>query len=376
MKSPLRSFIIFILSTFSLMTLKAQSVAHDPYNSYRFNRANWESRNGAVDKGPWYEWWYYKVVTPEGRSFYWVYGVINPADQGNSQAATRAFVEIGDFENKKIHKKIYPVRDFRAAYDKTELSIANTPFSAAANALQGEMISDGLPIKWNLSLEKIWGWNAMGWGLPFNGLLDIAWYPAQASAMMSGQIQIGEEIINLNQVKAYQDRNWGQDFPDWWYWIVANEFPQNPTAALACGGGMPKVLGIPVMPALTCGLTVNHQTYSFRSTDLNIYDYDLRFGNWDLSLENLSHKLVVKATAPEELFMDLIFTTPHNEEFHDFETLKGNVKVSLFERKGLDWSLLHELVTDRGGIEWGSRDPNPQNPRPNSVGTYSTQVLR
>lgn len=355
------------LGTFFIVSL-GWSQNHDPYNAYRFNRANWERGSTAVDNEPWYEWWYYKVVTPEGRSFFWVYGVINPADTEGKYPATKAYVEIGDFEQQVIEQRDFSVDTFQAAYDRTHIEIRNSPFVASDRGLRGEMTrADGTLIRWDVTVEKDWGWNAMGWGMPLNSLFNIAWYPAQASARMSGTIQWGNETIQLNNAKAYQDRNWGSSFPEWWYWLVANEFNEDPNAALACGGGMPRIAGLQIIPALTCGLRVDGQELEFRSNDFTVYDYEIRFGKWYLSFEKLDYKLVVNASAPREMFMDLVFLSPQNEEFHDFETLQGNMHVELYERKGVGWRKVKNLTSRQAGIEYGSRDPNPP---------YSTQISR
>ena len=83
-----------------VMAFAAQAADVDPFNTYRWNRKNALRNNGKIDDRPWYEWWYYKIVLPEEeKSFYFVYGVVNPWDHDKSMKGTRSYVGFGDFDH-------------------------------------------------------------------------------------------------------------------------------------------------------------------------------------------------------------------------------------------------------------------------------------
>jgi hypothetical protein len=345
--------LFFALST---AAPRASASEHNTYNTYRFNRANYDMGLPVEDRGNWYEWWYYKVITDDGTPFFWIYGVINPWDHEHSNPATRAYVTMGNFATKEIIEKPLSLNNFEAAYNRTLVKVGDTV--ATDKNLSGHLQDkDGGEVSWNLQLEKEWGWNAMGWGLPFNNLLDISWFPAQASARMSGSIDYKGKHYDLKNRPAYQDRNWGRGFPNWWFWLVSNEFVEDTSAVLACGGGLPKFLGQEVMPSLNCSLKVGTEEYAFRSTDLNEYSYDISFGRWDLWLKSLTKKIHVYATAPKHKFMDLQFLSPEGTVFHDYETLTGDMTVDFYSF-GLftGWHLDKHLTTNRSGIEYGSEN--------------------
>jgi hypothetical protein len=307
------------------------------------------------DQGDWFEWWYYKAIADDGTPFYWVYGVVNPWDFGQSNPASKAYVGVGNFETLENFEQKFAVKDFEAAYDKTEIRVGD--FYATDRALTGAMPSPGGTIQWQLDLQKEWGWNAMGWGLPLNSLSNISWYPAQALSLMNGWLNYQGKIYEFHNAKAYQDRNWGRSFPDWWFWLVSNHFNERADATVVCGGGLPRVLGMKPMPVINCGLKALGKELSFRSHDYFSYDYDIGFGRWEIVLKNALHKLKLSAVAPTDRFLDLVFVSPQNTEFHDLEALDGYLKLELYERKLWGWQKSLELTSNYAGIEFGAEHP-------------------
>jgi tocopherol cyclase len=185
--------------------------------------------------------------------------------------------------------------------------------------------------------------------------LNIGWYPAQATAKVTGVIRVGEETIQLDRAPGYQDRNWGKSFPKWWSWVVANHWNEGADAVLVAGGGAPKVLGRPSpYEGMSIGFRYNGESYAFRPTDGVFPWTDIRFGKWEMRAQDIfGNRIEVSAYAPEAKFMDLQFLTPQGEIFHDWEALAGDVKVkftpfSPFRRRPI-W-----LTSSFAGIEYGS----------------------
>ncbi len=333
--------------------------AGDPFNAYQWNRQNVLSGSSAVDHRPWYEWWYYKVVDPKSRrSFYWVYGVVNPWDQGSEMAGTRASVAMGSFDEKITLQKNYPLRDFHSSYDETLIQIDSN--TATDQMLQGSLSDDqGNSASWNLTLKKVWGFNAMGWAMGIPRLLNIYWYPAQASARMSGTLNFNGTKIDLDNAPAYQDRNWGNSFPKWWAWIVSNQFENSPGTVLAAGGGKPKIAGqFEPYQGMSIGLLHEGVEYHFRPNDGDIVETDISFGKWEVVATKLGrYRIILSAYATPEQFMLLPFASPDGKVFKDYEALNGDVRLQLFKKQaGLNdqWECIADLISHDAGIEFGS----------------------
>ncbi len=330
----------------------------DYFNTYRWNRANELEQNGKIDKGPWYEWWYYKVVLPNtNESFFFVYGVVNPWDQEQEMKGTRAYIGMGDFQRRTQPEEKFDVSEFMSSYQEPYVAIQDN--FATDKYISGSLKDeDGKNYEWQIDIKKNWTFNATGWATG-RMITNIEWYPAQADATCSGKIISHDKTYNFTDVPCYQDRNWGTSFPKWWTWIVSNHFENNPGTTLAIGGGRPIFRGgIDPIENVAIGFKHKGQEYSFRPNDLDIVRIDINFGKWEASGINGNTKIEVSAFAPKESFMDLIFMTPEGKEFHDYETLTGKLTVKLYKRKHLfkKWELIDTVISNHAGIEYGSHD--------------------
>lgn len=368
MKIRTRSWVLFPLllcaqsNAFSQIDLQDNHLLTrrgDPYNTYR-----WDGKAAL-----WNEWWYYKVVMPESRkAYYFVYGVVNPGDQSLStresqeSKVSRTFVGFGDFQKKLVLEERRPVSDFQASRVVTSVKAGDLGL-ATDRHLSGQIFDKGTAVAWDLSMDLDWKFNAMGWGMYFDFLSNIYWYPAQASAVMNGWIEMVSagvsERVEVKNAPAYQDRNWGQGFPKWWTWLVSNHFPKSPGTVLAAGGGRPKVFNRrELFNGVVIGLRHEGHEYTFRPTDGDKVRMDIDFGKWEVSAENGNgEKIQISAYAPQSDFMDLPFMTPEGKLFHDYEALLGHMNVKLYRNVGWfrdDWKLITDLDTDEAGIEYGS----------------------
>ena len=316
-----------------------------------YNALIWDGK----DKGDWYEWWYYKATVPgTDQAFYFCYGVVNPWDKDQSGTASRSYVSAGNFSAGETHEQNFPVKSFSAGASETYVKVGAN--FATDRALKGRLpLPGGGEFSWDLSVEKDWAFNAMGWTMYVPGVSNIFWYPAQASARMSGTIEYRGQVFTLKDAPAYQDRNWGRGFPKWWAWLVSNHFSGSPGTVLAAGGGLPKVLGgIDFPNAMGIGLRHKGREYAFRPGSGDSIKLDINYGKWEVRARNhKGERIEISAWAPEEKFLLLKFMAPQGKEFYDYEALKGSIKVKLYK----DDALIADLETEEGGIEFGSEEP-------------------
>ena len=353
---------LLLLVTFLTAALSAYSF--DEFNTYKWNRKNVIAENGKVDSNPWYEWWYYKVVLPKtNKSFFFVYGIVNPWDQEGKMEGTRSYVGMGDFANKKQVEDKFGIDEFNARYDETYVTVKGNV--ATDKYLKGSIKGeDGHLYEWDIDIEKKWAFNSTGWATG-RMITNIEWYPAQADATCSGTIISAGEKHEFKDAPCYQDRNWGNSFPKWWTWIVSNHFIDHPDTALAIGGGKPTLRGgFDFIESVAIGLRHKGEDYTFRLNDFDHVRIDINFGKWEVLGVSNNVKVEIKAFAPKEKFMDLKFITPDGREFHDYETLTGNLKLKLYKRKFYlgRWELVDELESNHTGIEYGSPDEHDKNP--------------
>jgi tocopherol cyclase len=321
----------------------------DPYNTLQ-----WQ----VGDHGDWYEWWYYKVVVPgTADAFYLVYGVVNPGDAEEAASGSRAQLGFGSFADRTVIDGRFPVASFAASRTETFVRIGDD--EATDKALKGRLVdADGGVVTWDLTLVKDWSFDAMGWAGRVRDLSDIYWYPAQASAEMSGTIDYKGRRVVLDHAPAYQDRNWGRAFPEWWTWLVSNDFTDSPGTVLAAGGGVTRIV-VGEHQAMGIGLLYEGETYAFRASEGAQIDADIAFGTWHVTATSLDgYRIEISADAPRQSFLDIPFHAPDGAVFHDYEALRGNITVKLYARElPAGWRQIADLRTTTGGIEYGSPEP-------------------
>ncbi|MEW6055537.1 MAG: tocopherol cyclase family protein [Bdellovibrionota bacterium] len=323
----------------------------DPYNALIWNSENRKAQNGKTDREDWYEWWYYKVVVPNSEdAFYFVYGVVNPWDANKSIEASRAYVGFGSFADHFMLNENHPPSEFQASTTSAQVKIG-PHHHATDRRITGQI---GNEARWDIQIEHDWTFNAMGWAMSREWISNIYWYPAQASARMTGWVESRGRRVEFKDAPAYQDRNWGRSFPEWWAWLVSNRFKNSPDTVLAAGGGKPRLLDkYEPIESLAIGLRHKGKVYAFRPSEGDIVRVDIKFGKWEVrGFNRKGEQIRISAWAPQEKFMDLQFVTPQGKVFHDFETLRGNIKVQLFKWR----KLIADLETDEGGIEYGSHE--------------------
>lgn len=326
----------------------------DPYNTYQWSRTNPQVGDYSIEKNPWYEWWYYKIVIPEtNQSFYFIYGIVNPWDTKALHSSSRSYVQMGHFEKKVQVENVFPVQDFFASDKKTFIQIRDN-VATDKNIIGSLTDKAGKIYRWNITIDKKWAFNAEGWMLG-KLLTDIEWYPAQADATCSGEISYDGKSYKIDHAPCYQDRNWGKQFPDWWTWIVSNHFENSPGSALAIGGGKPHLKGRrTIFASVSIGLKHNGENYTFRPIDFQYIKTNISFGKWKVVAVDRKYFLEVEANAPKEDFMDLTFITPQGVLFHDFETLRGKVRVKMYKRIAGVLVPFIDIHSNYAGIEYGS----------------------
>lgn len=325
------------------------------HSSDPFNALIWDKNY----KGSWYEWWYFKLYDQKSETpFFFLYGVTNPWDYESKNKVSRSFVSFGNFKEKWWVEKNFPVSQFKASKKVMDVQVSSVNGVIERSAfghIIGEYNGQKHDIKWDLKITPDWKFNAMGWTMDVSWSSNIFWYPAQASMFVSGIIEADGKTYVLENAPGYQDRNWGKSFPQWWAWIVSNQFKNSPGTVLAGGGGLPDVVTKFKIPIFVLGLRHQGKEYSFRLNDGDLVRMKIAFGHWWVSaISKNGYRVDIEGRASEDKFMDLVFVTPQGEKFHDLETLEGNIVVKLYKLKLNKWALQADLESNNAGLEFGS----------------------
>jgi tocopherol cyclase len=183
-----------------------------------------EMYHGRREKPPFFEGWYFKVVSADEQQRYAIIpGVILGANG-------HAFIQVLDGSTGASAYHTFPLSEFWASEDKFEISIGQNRFSrerislhidAPGEELQGELRFSGIT-PWPVSLLSpgIMGWYAWTPRMEcYHGVVSL-------NHAIQGKLTIKQQEIDFTQGNGYTEKDWGQSFPSAWVWFQSNHFDQ------------------------------------------------------------------------------------------------------------------------------------------------------
>jgi tocopherol cyclase len=179
--------------------------------------------HGANKKPPFFEGWYYKLVSADEREKIAVIpGVILGAD-------AHAFIQVLDGVNGVTAYHTFPMPQFRADPSRYALEIGPNRFDSTRLALavdrpEGRLSGEvalGPLNPWPITLFSpgIMGWYAWVPRMEcYHGVLSFD-HPLQGALTLNGR------TIDFTGGRGYIEKDWGQSFPAAWVWFQSNHFP-------------------------------------------------------------------------------------------------------------------------------------------------------
>ncbi|MBN1685055.1 MAG: hypothetical protein JW852_00290, partial [Spirochaetales bacterium] len=179
---------------------------------------------GMNQKKRYFEGWYFKHVSPQGRVYAVIPGVALSANGKNKLA----FIQTIDGNTVETHYITFPFQDFSYRKDRFAVVIGDNRFSA--EGIEVDVHDGDFKFKAECSYEGVRGLpfslvnpNAMGWYsfVPFmecyHGLVSM-------DHVVSGYIEINDERIGFERGRGYIEKDWGRSFPSSWVWMQTNSF--------------------------------------------------------------------------------------------------------------------------------------------------------
>lgn len=315
--------------------------------------------HGIQAKPPFFEGWYYKMVSEDEQTrFVIIPGVYHATEASKSHS----FVQVFDSQADQVRFHRYPFDAFKSARDSFEIFVDKNYFSAERISLA---IDDDLgSLQGTLTFSELNPWpvqffspGAMGW---------FAWVPfmecyhgvVSMDHRIEGTLIYNKTPLIFSGGHGYIEKDWGKQFPSAWIWGQSNHF-QSPGVSL--------MLSLAIIPWLggsfgghVIGLLYDGRIHRFATYNRSKVD-EVRIEDSEIyiSVHNQSHRLSIRAKrkrgvilqAPTSIEMDrrIIETLDARLEIQ-LETLEGRL---IFEGVGLhagleavgDLDLLIEKVT-------------------------------
>mgnify|MGYP005843888493 CR=1 FL=1 len=193
-----------------------------------------ERYHGHGKRPPFFEGWYYKMVSAdESRRFAVIPGIFLSDDP----ARHHAFVQVFDGVSGHATYHRYPAENFYAAKDRFYVRVGPNHFDLDSVALDirdeqrtisGELKFTGqVPYPVSVMSPGIMG--PFGW-LPFmecyHGIVSL-------DHGIEGAFTVDGQAVDFTGGRGYIEKDWGKSFPAGWVWMQTNHFEQPGTCLTA-----------------------------------------------------------------------------------------------------------------------------------------------
>ncbi len=191
--------------------------------------------HGNSGKSPFFEGWYFKIVTANGSN---CIAVIPGNFRGKDPLGHESFVMISDGSEGECRMYRFPSNAFQGSASVFDVSISGNTFSdkhlsldlkdEKSGSVQAE-IKFGDHLRWPESLRSpgIMGWYAWVPTMEcYHGLVSL-------DGSIDGWMDIDGERIDFNGGRCYIEKDWGRNFPSSWIWVQSNHFGREKTCLTA-----------------------------------------------------------------------------------------------------------------------------------------------
>jgi tocopherol cyclase len=195
---------------------------------------NPDAYHGKTKKQPFFEGWYFKVVSKDQQQRY---AIIPGIFKSDDPEHNHCFVQVLDGSTGKTIYQTYPPDAFHSEPNSFDIRVGPNRFMADMLSLRLEHPEMNLwgelrfidPQPWPVTVLSpgIMGWYA--W-VPFmetyHGVVSL-------DHAIVGKLIIDEKAVDFNGGRGYIEKDWGQAFPAAWVWFQSNHFEQTGTCITA-----------------------------------------------------------------------------------------------------------------------------------------------
>lgn len=180
---------------------------------------------GGLRKTGYFEGWYFKQVSPDGRAAYAVIpGVSLPGGEGRPHA----FIQFLDAGISRSCFVKYDLCDFRAEKKAFEIRIRGNYFSL--NRMLLDIDAQGASVRADLRSGNIHPWpvswlspGAMGW-YAFVPRMECCHGVLSFNSSLDGYFEVDGRKESFTGGKGYVEKDWGRSMPRSWIWMQTNHF--------------------------------------------------------------------------------------------------------------------------------------------------------
>lgn len=168
-----------------------------------------------------FEGWYFKLVSPEGRSL-----AVIPGLAYDQNGKGHAFIQVLDGNRKTSSYHTFDTTQFRAAKDKFLVTVGGNVFSTDQITLNLDDLQGNIEMKNTKGWPK--PWYSPGIMGPFSFIPFMECYHGIVSMdhRLEGSLHNKDEVIHFTNGRGYTEKDWGTSFPSAYTWMQSNHFSE------------------------------------------------------------------------------------------------------------------------------------------------------
>ncbi len=229
---------------------------------------------------------------------------------------------------------------------------------------QGKLLlpSGHTKAEWDYRITPLYGWGdrwdsdrqkaTAGW-LSYLPVFEPGWQVLMAHGLASGWIYWQGKRYRFQDSPCYAEKNWGGAFPDKWFWLQCNAFPDTPDLSVTAVGGVRNVLAWQEDVGLI-GIHYKGEFYQLVSTQSDFSWTVEPWGYWHLSARNYRYRVEITGRAPDD---GAWVRVPTREGLRWLcrDTTHGEMHIRLWQRTGSNRteSIILETTSQLAGLEVG-----------------------
>lgn len=307
--------------------------------------------HGIAKKPPFFEGWYYKIVSPDEKS---LYAVIPGVSLSPDPEDSHAFIQFFDGRSGRVEYIRFPLEDFRADRKILDIRIGDNRFKT--DVMELNLAPPNLEVRGRLEFSRLTPWpvtlrapGIMGWyawvpGMEcFHGIISM-------DHSIHGRLQIDGRPRDFTNGRGYTEKDWGRSFPRAWIWSQTNHFSEPGTSLSASLAIIPWIRR--PFPGFIVGFFHGGRLYRFATyTGARVEHLELDEKKIVWAVEDRDYRLEMQAGRRKG--GSLHAPTTAGMKGRILESLDAGIEVRLQEKKKKSLLTVYEGLGRNAGLESG-----------------------
>ncbi|MEO1231400.1 MAG: tocopherol cyclase family protein [Myxococcota bacterium] len=249
-----------------------------------------EAFHGEGRPAPFFEGWYYKLVTADGQSLALIPGMF----RGREADSDHGFLQVVRPGEPWVDYRSYPLDTFKGRDDALAVELGGHRFTSEGLRLEDDGLSGEVRFGSLASWPVTWASpGVMGW---------YAWVPTMQcyhgivslDHTLSGALEVSGERFDFEGGRGYIEKDWGRSFPKRWIWMQSNHFSTPGVCVTISLANVPWIVG--AFPGFLVGVWRDGQLKRFTTyTGAKVTDAGRTEDGVRFSCEDATHRLTVRA---------------------------------------------------------------------------------